>query len=315
MDIQDLKFFVSIFETSFVDACVEHGIDKNEAIKRIVEMQKYLGFDLFLCDLKTAGNITVSDLTENSKTFLKLAIRIINNISENIVGVFDDKSFDFDDTVLIVQSSFSSGKNIVLPVMLQMQNNQLLLNKHINLVTHRHLNKTSFLNTHVILDELSENDEIFFQKRWSAIIGQKLYATSEYLNDVGNSPKKPEDLFVHSILAHGTFANIDYDRKTNWHISGCYGLPKLEPSIMLSSMIVLVAAVEENLGIGPVIDCYSKEIVKNLIHILPDITGPDMLLDFAVRKHASTEILEFVDFFEEEVLKKMKEFEIEIVYH
>ena len=310
MDFGDLDFFVSVCNSSFVQACSEYKLNKNSGMNRISEMEKYLGFGLFSFDENK--NITMADLTSYGESFLCLAKQLVENMSGGILDICDFKTSSQELRIL---SPFHYEKNILLPVILSSQNSREFATKNLNLITNHNLNKMSVLNTHVILNELSKNDEIFFKKRWSAIVGQKLYASLEYISDVGGVPTDPNELFSHSIIAHGTFGKIDRANKFNWHISGMHGLPMLEPSLMVNSISIVAAAVESNLGIAPIVDCHDAKSIEKLQRVLPDIEGPKVVLDFAVRKKISVEMIDCIICLESLILQRLKELEVDVVHY
>ncbi len=101
----------------------------------------------------------------------------------------------------------------------------------------------------------------------------KLYASQDYLDRFG-TPKTPEDLDNHQLLAFGDHARQPFPT-INWLLSlGTKGGHQRKPYLQINSTQALIQAAEAGMGIST----FSPEPVKrqkaDLINILPDEKGP-----------------------------------------
>lgn len=304
--LSSLDLFVKVCENGFYKSCADFSMEEDDAMQNLKDLQNHIGFDLFSwTEIPSADSLTKSGVS-----FLGNAKSIMTNLLDGVLDVCNNKI----ENNLIIRSSFMDGKSILLPCVSEIGECNKFSDINIDLVTCESFENYDDINAHVLFHEMSKADKIFFEKRWSVKMGQGLYASEDYLIDIGSYPQKPEDLFMHSILGYGDAFDGEIYKATNWHLSGKYGLCEIDPSIMISSQTVIIAAVEANLGIGPVVDHHDKIGYKKLFRVLPEIVGPPLIVDFAVRKKISDHFKNCIDEVEEKILNKLKDIGLEVIY-
>ena len=125
-----------------------------------------------------------------------------------------------------------------------------------------------------------------FKKIWNVAYQHALFASKEYLKNRG-TPKTPDDLKDHCIIAYGESEFTGFD-EINWHLKGKqYGLPKLYPTLTINNTVSIYSAASEGIGI-----C-STPIESNIIYdgkltrVLPDIQGPTLKTYFCEKINTS----------------------------
>jgi hypothetical protein len=244
-------------------------------------------------------------------SFLPRASRIINELIES--AITDVQQPGVNDGV-IIRSNPLEGKFLLLPNIVKLKTAQKYSHIHIELFTHEEGEDVDMMNSHVLFKNMGVRDRLFFERRWAIKIDQGLYASEGYLYDVGIFPKTPVDLQKHSILGYGDSFNPAIYESMNWHLSSKYGLLDLEPSIMVSSRAVLMNAVEFDLGVGPIADYRSGMSRKKLHRVLPQIKGPQMIIDFAVRKFLPDRFRPCIEDITNMLLNSIREQDLELIY-
>lgn len=124
-----------------------------------------------------------------------------------------------------------------------------------------------------------------FKKVWYTPYQHGLFASEDYIQQMG-MPQSPDDLTSHRVIGYGehTFSYFD---DINWHLKGNgYGLPKLKPILTINSTKAIFDAATNGLGIcsAPIEsnNIYHKELVR----VLPNITGPTVKTFFCIKKSA-----------------------------
>jgi DNA-binding transcriptional LysR family regulator len=258
-----------------------------EGVKIISNFQRGLGFKLFVDECRPSAET----LTTDGKNFLPAVDDLIDVYVKGFLDVYANEQVC---SVLKIRSTFSFGKNLLLPCMTAMNSSALF--EHIGVDLQTSSNKKHSVEdicSHILFKNLNSVDNLFFERKWALHLEQGLFASEGYLLDVGTCPKKESDLSAHSILGYGDSCDRNKYKIMNWHLSGKYGLGPIEPSILISSPSVVIAAVEASLGIGPVVAAHERLGHKKLFRILPHISGPPLTIDFAVRKRLPKDFEEF----------------------
>lgn len=302
MNFTTIEFLIEVYKVGFNQACESFAVGRNNARNMIKELESYFGFDLLVNE----------HLTENAISILPYAKAALSEIAEGMLKVCEKAA---NNNVLIIRSSFSYGKSVILPAIADIGEKEEFSEAKVDLITGSNSYRRDIMNTHVIFHEISKNENMFFDTKWSVKIEQGLYASEGYLSDIGHVPQNPEDLKLHSVLAHGEFFDSEIYKDSNWHLSGKYGFGDVEPSMMISSQTVLVSAIEANLGIGPIVLHNDKIAQSKLVRILPHIDGPVIMMSFSVRRSIPDELNAFAKELEKTILNKLLELKLEIVYH
>jgi hypothetical protein len=304
VNIYDLDVFIKICEVGFEEACRLLKVNKDETLNIIKRLNNFVGIELFEKDeIPSSESLTVA-----GKTFLSSAIKITNEASSGLFNI--GRKLIFPNR-LVIRSSFGYAKTLLLPVIYKALEAGTIDKLKFDIMTQTPQTKGNAINTHVLFHNMKKVDSLFFDKRWSIRLPQGLYASEHYLSDAG-MPRNIEDLENHSIIAQGY--NFDYEVHNidNWHLTGNYGLKKLDPSIVISSRTVLITAIETALGIGPVVDCHEKLGYMKLSRVLPEIKGPDVILAFCVNKMLPKYLIRSVDKFEIALTTMLSDIGLEI---
>ena len=155
------------------------------------------------------------------------------------------------------------------------------------------------------------DDSENFKKVWYTTYKNGLFASREYIKQMG-MPKDPEDLLYHRIIGYGEH-KFSYFDDINWHLKGIgYGLPKLKPILTINSTKAIFDAAANGLGICSC-PIESKNIYKNeLVHILPEITGPTVNTFFCIKKSATGRRLRNINVFKKYFEGHLKDLNISI---
>lgn len=270
------------------------------------DLQESLGFALFTEDSQPSAET----LTEDGKNFLPSIDNLLLDYASGFLDVYNCKGMP---DAIRVKTTFSYGKNLLLPCVTIMHDSGSLEHLGLDLLTNRDSRGIGDIDSHVIFKNLMAMDHLFFDHRWTLKLDQGLYAGEGYLLDTGGYPKGFEDLTNHSVLGYGT-TDRDAQRSVNWHLFGQNGLCNLEPSILISSPSVIIAAVEANLGIGPVVDDHERFGYRRLFKVIPDVSGPPITLDFAVRRKLPDGVGEAADELERVLLMEIARIGLEVVF-
>jgi DNA-binding transcriptional LysR family regulator len=306
MEFRRLSFFKSVCVSGFVKACQESRYPLEEGMLSVRDLQESLGFDLFTDDAQPSAET----LTEDGKNFLPSVDNLLLDYADGFLSVYNHRGKP--DTIKI-KSTFSYGKNLLLPCITVIHEAGSFEQLGIDLLTSKDDRNVGNIDSHVIFKNLMATDYLFFDHKWTLKLGQGLYAGEGYLLDTGGYPKDFENLQDHSILGYET-SDKNAQRAVNWHLFGQNGLSNLEPSILISSPSVIIAAVEANLGIGPVIDDHEKFGYRRLFRVIPEIHGPPITLDFAIRRKLPDRIGSAAKELENVLLREINRLGLEVVF-
>ena len=138
-------------------------------------------------------------------------------------------------------------------------------------------------------------------QRRLARVQTSLYASKEYLDKAG-SPRTPQDLDNHRIIAYGDLRNSPLG-DVNWaQRAGRDDKPLREASIMVNNVFAMLRAVDAGLGIADIPD-YMVGSFPGLEKVLPDLEGPSFELYFIYPSdlRTSKRVAAFRDFLTAEV--------------
>jgi DNA-binding transcriptional LysR family regulator len=189
-----------------------------------------------------------------------------------------------------------------------------MFDMHIELQTYEEFTEEEFRSAHIFLGQMDGKNTILFEKQWTALATQGLYASKVYLEDVGEPIDSAKQLVKHAILGLGNSFNRDEYKRQNWHLSDEFDLGFVEPSMIINSQSALMNAVETSLGIAPIRDYYCKISQTTLVRVLPEIEGPVIKIDFAIRKFLPQHIRNLVQKIEQEILSIVLELDLEVTY-
>ena len=306
MDIVDVAFFVKLCEVGYEKALKALSVSEIEANEMISSLQSFVGGQLF----KDKNNMSVKNLSEIGKIFLPSAEQMVNDLLLS----FSNDPKELNDNVVKVKADVLGGKNIILPLINDLERISGTSDINIEMFTHEDHEKVKTSDMHVIFHKMEKADNLFFDRHWSLKINQGLYASKGYLQESGNTPSKPEDLLQHAILGLGDTFDRDIYSYTNWHFSGKYLNVRLNPALMINSRSVLLAAISAHLGIGPLVEYQNVLENKELCRVLPEIKGPPIVIDFAVRKDLSKRYLDHISSVEKKMLEKISKMGLEVIY-
>lgn len=136
---------------------------------------------------------------------------------------------------------------------------------------------------------LEENELPEFNRHWYIEYTYGLFASEEYIDKYGDPTI--ENIKQHKIIAYAGSDNSFDFRGSNWHLSGKFGLPNINPTIYASSREMVSRLVSDGAGIGSV--CDSQEMyygLKGLKRVLGYIDGPSIKSFFISRKGVSEQV-------------------------
>ncbi|MDR1333320.1 MAG: hypothetical protein LBJ69_02870 [Holosporales bacterium] len=305
LDLQDLVFFVEACDYGFDDTCRKFGFGREDGLLILTRLSNSFNFKIF----KSKKGMMRAELAHGGELFLETARKMSVDLLRCTL-LADDSSYD---DYVVIRTDALDGKHFILPCLSRLKAGKAATEARMELLTYEDNSKDVMLNSHILFRGMNRFDQIFFEKLWTVRMSQGLYASEEYLNDVGQVPENPEQLSRHSILGYGDSFDVEYYKSLNWHLSGSSVLGSLKPSIMISSQAVLTNAVEFNLGIGPVRNYYNRISDKKLTRILPDVEGPTISIDFAVRKFLPARFKSLVDDIESTILGIVHDIGLEVI--
>jgi DNA-binding transcriptional LysR family regulator len=159
----------------------------------------------------------------------------------------------------------------------------------LTILADEYITSTMISNATIIFWCLREEELPEFRKHWYIEYKYYLFASESYISKHGEP--SIENVKNHKIIAYsGLDSNFDY-RGSNWHISGDYALPKLQPTIYASSREMISRLVSEGAGIGSVCDpqdAYYK--LGGLRKVLEYAEGPSIKSYFISRRSLTEQV-------------------------
>ena len=140
-----------------------------------------------------------------------------------------------------------------------------------------------------------------------------LYASEEYLAEHG-VPEKPEDLDNHRLLGYGDHAHPFYHM--NWHLS--VGAPKghvRTPYAKVNSGASLTELASQGMGITPLTPLNPLIKQRNLVMVLPHISGPcmDNYFIYPTELKDSKRVQAFITFYRDIIKRQNRTVKPELV--
>lgn len=290
---RDASYAAAVLGKSELDVCLA-----------IEKLQKLVLAKLFTDPLNPSRN----NLTVFGKIYMEYAKPALFNLQDGILAVLNHKS-DMDDISKIsINLCPTIRKEVLTDSVIGLLNDESLEKICLDIVTPNEQFEKNPLKFHILFGNVSPNYKRFFKTKWSAVITQGLYASENYIRDVG-FPKNVHDLINHTIIVCGdSFRNVS-ENEYNWHLRSDYGLPKFTPSIVVSTQPSLFSAVNADLGIGPLF-CHQSQ---HLCRVLPWLSGPVSILEFAVKKDIPEKLQRHVEVFNNVLQTKLKAVGIELM--
>ncbi|MDR3031131.1 MAG: LysR family transcriptional regulator [Holosporales bacterium] len=270
MKTDELDIFAQVCENGVQNISKKLNLNDEAVLRAIRNLESDIGTNLFVQeDFPSTENLTAF-----GKAFLPLAIKIIDEITSGILDIYE-KTTVLDR--LIFMSSLECANAILLPSIQKIIDLIDAEKLKIDIITSPQVLYSEMAKAHILLRKREGSGSPFQDKKWSVRIGQGLFASEGYLVNIKNIPQKEKDLQMHSIIAYEESSDFEM----NWHLLREYNF---NPAMLVNNQTTLIAAIEAGLGIGPVWQGYEKLSRQKLYRILPEITGPDIILDFSVRK-------------------------------
>jgi len=109
-----------------------------------------------------------------------------------------------------------------------------------------------------------------------------LYASPQYLEAHG-TPKKPQDLDGHKLIAYGEGAHPPAPN-LNWLLEAGSKDGRRRAVLRVNSIHGIFRAVQNGIGIAALPEYMSRE-AQNLVEVLPELRGPVSILFSSIRKN------------------------------
>lgn len=138
-------------------------------------------------------------------------------------------------------------------------------------------------------------------QRRLARVQTSLYASPDYLKEAG-SPRTPQDLDNHRVIAYGDLGNSPLG-EVNWaQRAGRDDKPPREAAFKVNNVFAMLRAVDAGLGIADIPD-YMASTFPRLVKVLPELAGPSFELYFIYPSdlRSSIRVAAFRDFLTAEV--------------
>jgi DNA-binding transcriptional LysR family regulator len=238
----------------------------------------------------------LSSFTKEGWDFIPYAQKIYNTFEEALDSAKKPEEREAEGEILIATTQ-AMGVTWLVPSIKEF--NSLYPRLRVNIIADDAISKQLELSADILLRPLGNSIEA--KKLWNITYHHGLFASEEYLAKAG-TPQKPEDLLNHCIMGYGEY-EFTYFGDINWHLSGKWKLPKLNPTLTINSTSSLFMGAKEGIGICSSAIESNKIYHKNLIRILPDIEGPIIKTFFAMKNEVNEvkmkNILIFKNFIEE----------------
>lgn len=304
MSFFEIEAFLRTAECDASYAAAVLGKSELDICLAIEKLQKSVLTDLFTEPLRPSKNT----LTDFGKIYIEYAKSALLNLQNGILAVLNHGTYTDNISKITINLYQTVGKEVLTDSLIELLHQENFKDIQLDIITSNNQHDECQLKFHIMFGHISPNYKKFFKTKWSAVIKQGLYASENYLKDVG-SPKAVYDLIDHTVIVCGDSFKDVTESEYNWHLRNDYGLPKFIPSIVVSNQALIYAAVNADLGIGPLF-CHQS---RHLQRILPWISGPVSILDFAVRIDIPEKIQKYICIFDEILQIKLKSVGIEIM--
>ncbi|MDR2075144.1 MAG: LysR family transcriptional regulator [Holosporales bacterium] len=301
MDIFEIKAFVNTCESGSQRASKMLGRSEIDVCLAIEKLQSFVAVDLFSDNLAPSKDT----LTDSGRIYYGHAKIFLENLRQCVLDVLRNYENTLEGVPRIKISMCSLiGKEILADSLSSLSHNFDLSNVCIDLSTSDDVVSKYPLKYHAIFGDPVLTHKDFFQIRWSANVTQGLYASENYIRDVG-MPRSVDDLINHSIIMYGNSFRDVCKSKGNWYLSK---LPEINPAIIVNNLVALFAAINADLGIGSSF-CYRS---KHLRKVLPEISGPVVTINFAVRVNIPDKLMYYINAVDKAVRDKLQATGIEL---
>jgi LysR family transcriptional regulator for bpeEF and oprC len=278
------------------------GIPRSTMWAHVNELEKELGVKLVNRKKQSTS------LTEEAKSFIPYAVKLLDIYQEGIHSAHGENSQEVRSELVISTTSAVSGSWLMPSLKDFYEKHQnLRLNIIANDIVPKQIERTSDILLRPVSDDLEG-----FQKFWYIPYHHLLFASKEYVKKHG-SPKTPNDLLKHKVLAYGEH-EFSYFDDVNWHTKGKYGIPKLTPSITVNSTVSLFNAAKEGLGIISAPQESNEIYGGELINVLPKIKGPTIKTYFCMKETNNISAQKHMDLFQKFMEEYFKEISVKVCY-
>lgn len=279
-----------------------------EVCLAIERLQKLVLVNLFTESLRPSKNT----LTDFGKIYIEYAKSALFSLQNGILAVLNHESYIEDVSKILINLCPTVGKEILSDSLSTLLDSEHFGNVSLDIITsgeQRYGYPYEYpLKFYILFGRVSSNYKRFFKTKWSAVITQGLYASENYIEDVG-MPRTVHDLINHTVIVCGNSFRDVSEGEHNWHLRNDYGIPKFVPSVIVSSQSSLYSAVNADLGIGPLF-CHQSQ---HLCRVLPWIAGPVSVLEFAVRVDIPEKLHRHIESFNKILQAKLRSVGIEIM--
>ena len=278
------------------------GIPRSTMWAHVNELEKELNVKLVNRKKQSTS------LTEEAKSFIPYAVKLLEVYQDGLLSAHGKDAQEVK-TELVVSTTAAVSSSWLMPSLKDFYEKHP--NIRLNIIASDALTKQAERTADILLRPIDEDLE-GFQKVWHIPYNHALFASPDYLAK-HKTPKTPEDLLNHKVLAYGEHEFSHFD-DINWHVKGKCGIPKLTPSITVNSTVSLFNAAKAGLGIisAPI---ESNDIYKgDLVHILPKIKGPTIKTLFCMKKTNNVSAQNHMDLFREFVEEYFKEIKVKVVF-
>lgn len=273
IDLEKLRsFYYVIKEGTLLKAAAVLEKNHTTLSKHLTELEETYKVKLFVRKRKRL------ELTEKGKELFALAQNTIPNLENGASAILAPKAPT--NSLRILTTTGIIGVWLLKQV-------KALLQEFPDL-------KVAIITTNADIDfEASKADIGILPKQLSKGLSQRkvktlhhqLYASPEYLEKHG-IPKTLDDLKNHKLISfysdfEGNIGNVD------WHLKK--GLPEhsiRESQLSINSGFLLFEAACQGLGIMALAKEFEYIQSSNLVHILPEVTGPNIDIFFVIRADA-----------------------------
>ncbi|MBL0941978.1 MAG: LysR family transcriptional regulator [Alphaproteobacteria bacterium] len=266
------------------------GIPRSTMWAHVTELENETGLKLI------NRRKQLSSFTKEGLDFIPFAQKIHDTYEEALNTAKQPEEREAEGEILIATTQ-AMGVTWLVPSIKEF--NFLYPRLRVNIVADDAISKQLELSADILLRPLGNSVEA--KKLWHITYHHGLFASEEYLDKAG-TPKKPEDLLNHCIMGYGEY-EYTYFGDINWHLSGKWKLPKLNPTLTINSTTSLFMGAKEGIGICSSTIESNKIYNKRLIRVLPNIDGPIVKTFFAMKTEVNQikmkNILIFKNFIEE----------------
>lgn len=276
MRIKALKTFIYLAETGCdFDGHKALGIPRSNMWNHINEIESETGLKLVE---RQRGK---SFLTKEGAAFAPIARKMYTTYEDGLNNIRHEESPEIEGNI-IISTTLAVASGWLMQSIKDFHLN--FPNLRVNVIAGDYLDKSVEAGADILLRPIGNNPNL--NKKWHISYRHGLFASKAYLKKMG-TPKVPEDLKNHCIMAYGAH-EFSHFEDINWLLKGKnWGLPKLVPALTINSTASLFAAATKDIGICSAAIESNAIYGENLTRILPRINGPMVKTYFSSRQNLS----------------------------